>query len=353
MESISLCMIVKNEEKVIARCLESVIGLVNEIIVVDTGSMDETKNIAQQFGAKIYDFKWNNNFSNARNYALEQSTSSWNIVLDADEYIINDCKEELLKFINNEVAIGRIEIRSKFIQNNEVNYDKAFVSRVFPTGLTYNGRIHEQLVSKLPRKNIPIVVGHDGYYLTDKSNRNIPLLLQEVKSKPNDPYYLYQLAKEYRGNKNYDLANQWFEKSYALLNGNEIYYPSLVVIYLYTLKEVADLNLAIKIIKDNQTRLVQLPDFHFIRALLYMDLVLSDTNKYINLFPEIEKCYLKCIELGDSEHYDSVVGTGSFAALYNLGTFYEVTGQINKAKECYSRASEYNYKPAINRLDSL
>lgn len=353
MESISLCMIVKNEEKVISRCLESVINLVDEIIVVDTGSTDNTKEIARQFGAKIHNYKWNNNFSDARNYSLQKSTSNWNLVLDADEYIIEYSRDEIFEFIKNEKAIGRIEVRDKFIQNGEVDYAKSFISRVFPAGNYYNGRIHEQLDSSLPRKIIPLVIKHDGYFLTDKSERNISLLLEEIKLNPKSAYYLYQLAKEYRGIKNYDLANEYFTRCYALLNGNEIYYHSVVVSYLYTLKEVSNLNIALKVINENQTRLIQIPDFHFIQALIYMELVLSNPEKYINMFSLIEKSYLICIELGDSQRFESVIGTGSFAALYNLGVFYEVTGQISKAKDYYQRSANYNYSPAKKRLELI
>lgn len=72
--TISLCMIVRNEEKVLARCLESVRGCVDEIIIVDTGSSDGTKEIAARFTDKIYDFEWIDDFSAARNYSFEQAT---------------------------------------------------------------------------------------------------------------------------------------------------------------------------------------------------------------------------------------------------------------------------------------
>ncbi len=95
MVTISLCMIVKNEEKVLGRCLESLKGLFEEIIIVDTGSVDRTKEIALKYGAKIYDFDWINDFSAARNFAFSKATCDYIYSADADEVID---KENYLKF---------------------------------------------------------------------------------------------------------------------------------------------------------------------------------------------------------------------------------------------------------------
>ena len=80
-------MIVKNEEKHLVKCLKSVRDIVDEMIVVDTGSTDKTKDIAQVFGAKVFDFPWTGDFSAARNHSLEQATGDWILILDADEVI--------------------------------------------------------------------------------------------------------------------------------------------------------------------------------------------------------------------------------------------------------------------------
>src|SRR5205823_5094968 len=82
---VSLCMIVKNEEENLAACLQSVQGLVKEMIIVDTGSTDRTKEIAASFGAKVYDFTWIDNFAAARNESLRHATGRWIFWLDADE----------------------------------------------------------------------------------------------------------------------------------------------------------------------------------------------------------------------------------------------------------------------------
>src|SRR5690606_23174577 len=99
--------------------LESVRMMVDEIIIADTGSTDRTKEIAQSFGARIYDYTWNDSFADARNFALEQSASDWRLVLDADEYIVNDARQLIRSFIAGKRAIGRLKIVNKFVTNNE------------------------------------------------------------------------------------------------------------------------------------------------------------------------------------------------------------------------------------------
>ena len=87
MKTISLCMIVKDEEAVLDKCLKSVHDLVDEIIIVDTGSTDKTKEIAKKYTDKIYDFKWVDDFAKARNYSFSKATKDYIFWLDADDYM--------------------------------------------------------------------------------------------------------------------------------------------------------------------------------------------------------------------------------------------------------------------------
>ena len=101
MITISLCMIVKNEEEVLARCLDSVKDLVEEIIIVDTGSYDKTKEIAYKYTDKVYDFLWENDFSEARNFAFSKATKDYQMWLDADDIITEDNKIKILQIKKN------------------------------------------------------------------------------------------------------------------------------------------------------------------------------------------------------------------------------------------------------------
>ncbi len=102
---LSVCMIAKNEESFLANCLASVQGLVDEIILVDTGSTDKTKEIALRFGAKVFDFSWRDDFAAARNESLRHATGDWILVLDADEELDEEGRENIRQAINkNEFA---------------------------------------------------------------------------------------------------------------------------------------------------------------------------------------------------------------------------------------------------------
>ena len=94
--TISLCMIVKNEEKILRRCLDSLKGIYDEAIIVDTGSTDSTKEIAKEYTDKVYDFVWVNDFSKARNFAMEKATCDYIYMADADEVLDEENRKKFL-----------------------------------------------------------------------------------------------------------------------------------------------------------------------------------------------------------------------------------------------------------------
>jgi len=99
--TLSVCMIVKNEEKHLVKCLKSIRDIVDEMIIVDTGSTDKTIDIARIFGAKVFDFPWTGDFSEARNHSLDQASGDWILILDADEVISPADHKRLLKIIDS------------------------------------------------------------------------------------------------------------------------------------------------------------------------------------------------------------------------------------------------------------
>ena len=123
--TVSLCMIVKDEERYLARCLESAKPLVDEMIVVDTGSSDRTRDIARAFGAKVYPFSWQEDFSKARNVSISKACGQWLFILDADETIAPCDYEKFRKLISNahsrDVAFS-IETRNYTVLNNTVGW---------------------------------------------------------------------------------------------------------------------------------------------------------------------------------------------------------------------------------------
>lgn len=353
MSSLSLVMIVRNESEHLARCIESTLGLVDEIIVADTGSTDDTPEIAAELGARVVRFPWINDFSAARNYALSCANTDWNLILDADEYIVEADVEAVRLFMSGRQGAGRIQILSVTQQDGELNETRNFITRLIPRELRYEGRVHEQVITDLPRINVPIVARHSGYYNRNKAKRNIPLLLEELKNTGDHAYLYYQLAKEYAGIEDYSNSRQCYEKAAALLTGWERYAPNVIVDYLYLLIKLQLYDIGLSLIQKRYPWEHLFPDYHFACGIFYRDLVMHDPGRFVSMLPMIETSYLRCIKIGETDLYDSVAGTGSYAAWYNLGNFYEVTGDLNKAIECYRHSAGYQYERALKRLQEI
>ncbi|MFS0919257.1 glycosyltransferase [Brevibacillus sp. 179-C 1.1 NHS] len=350
---LSLIMITRNEESNIKKCLLSVRETVEEMTIVDTGSTDNTKQIASECGAKVYDFPWTGSFSDARNYALQQASGDWILVLDADEQLAPGSTELIKEFISGPPAIGRVNIVSKYLENGEIQYANSPISRLFPKGVYYTGSIHEQVVSDLPHRMTSITVYHDGYYQTDKTARNIPMLEKELQKEGSNPYLLMQLAREYKNKQDYVEADRCFSQAYQLATKQEGYYPKLVVDYIYNLMKIGKLEASYTVIETEQDQLSNFPDFHFALGMFYMDYVLSNTAAHIDKLPRIEASFHKCLELGDKKEIGGIIGTGSFLASFNLGAYYEVIGDNKQAIEYYRLSAEHDYDKAKERLHLL
>lgn len=349
--SLALVMITLNEEQRLAKCLRSAASFVDEIIVVDTGSKDGTIDIAKQYGAKVVPYSWTKDFSAARNFALSHSSCEWNLILDADEYIESFDREAVNRFMVQSESVGRIHRISETVDRGESSYTSDYITRLIPAGMMYKGRIHEQVDTTLSRKNVPIVVSHDGYLGTNKSSRNIPILLEELEISPNDSYYRYQLAKEYNGINRIEESLTAYEDALRRLSYRERYAPNVLVDYMYALNKAGNYEKLYDIMNQESDFVSQFPDYHFACGVIYLDMIIHDQERYITLLPRIEQAYKRCLAIGETEQYDTVQGTGSYAALYNLGNYYEVLGQTGLARECYRQASELGYDKASRRLN--
>ncbi|MBQ9438888.1 MAG: glycosyltransferase family 2 protein [Lachnospiraceae bacterium] len=166
---VSVCMIVKNEEKRLAKCLDSLAPFGFEIVIVDTGSEDNTVGLASNYTDKIYSFEWVNDFSAARNYSLKMAANPFIFMMDADEWIVSLDMEELNYFRKNlSDQVGAVT-RQNFMGGHigTTDHTERFFSR---RHFHYIGRIHEML-APLQGKELPVlltntVIGHSGYDMT-------------------------------------------------------------------------------------------------------------------------------------------------------------------------------------------
>ncbi len=208
--TLSLCMIVKNEEKFLPRCLESIKGHVDEIIIVDTGSTDSTIEIAKGYNAKIYHHPWENSFSKARNYSLKYATCKWILVLDADEEVDRKNAHKLKDVIKeNSVNVIYLPIISRPVGGKNItiaNSERLFKNHL---GFHYEGIVHNALKHSGLIKKANIKVYHYGYNQDDKIiekkfRRTSTLLKKQIKNDPKNPIPHHYLASAYLGRKKYD-----------------------------------------------------------------------------------------------------------------------------------------------------
>lgn len=352
---INLVMIVKNEERSLGRCLEAARPLVDRMIVVDTGSNDRTRAIAEKMGAELYSFTWIDDFSAAKNFALDQSDGDWNLVLDADEYVRPYKRRDLERVLASRegVWLGGMLWYNSYPEEDGISVSTSILPRLLPKGVRYTGRIHEQPEGAYPCCQIPLEVDHDGYLYTDKGERNLPYLRLEAQEHPEDGYYQFQLASTLRNLRRQEESLPYFRGFYRLSRREESYRAGGVVLYLYTLLDVGTmecLSEAGAVVEREEPELGGWSDFCFVCGLFYMKRVLSDVERYMGLLPKIEYCYKRCLELGERPELGGVVGTGSFKAAYNLGAWYEVSGQKDLAVRYYRAAAKAGYGPAKERL---
>lgn len=211
---LTLSMIVKNEEKMLRGCLESAEKVVDEIVIVDTGSTDRTIEIAKEFGAKVYHFNWIDDFAAARNESLKHSKGKWILYLDADERIsqfeVDKFRKSLSELSDNSGGlICTIESPHTNLSGGESDVHRGSYPRIFRNlGLDkvkFQGRVHEQISPSLKDNNLQllqsdIIIYHLGYdqsreIMEGKIERNYRMLLQHVREEPTNGYAWYQLGQ--------------------------------------------------------------------------------------------------------------------------------------------------------------
>lgn len=200
---LSLCMIVKNEEAMLHRCLRSVRDYVDEMIIIDTGSKDRTVEIAKEFGAKVFHHKWENDFAKHRNQAIDNARGEWILMLDADEELKEGGGDVLRQAIRNE-EIDSIEVTNISFFNNGsseawVNQTRLFRNR---SEIYYSDIVHEQLLGTRNTKRYPIYIKHYGYdldkdYSQIKHERNVRLIKEQIMDDPGNFFYHLNLAVSY------------------------------------------------------------------------------------------------------------------------------------------------------------
>lgn len=216
---LSIGMIVKNEEKNLRECLEAMRPILqqidSELIIADTGSTDATVSIAKEYTENVFYFEWCDDFAAARNATIDRAKGEWYMAVDADESF--EDTSPLIDFFNSgeykKYKSATYSVRSFSSSKMDVYSD---ISAVRLTKLTkdtrYQDPIHEYLNAQRPVKFLPLVADHTGYIWEDpeftkkKAERNLSLLLLQLKKNPKHPRTLLHLSQSYAINQDYDSA---------------------------------------------------------------------------------------------------------------------------------------------------
>jgi GT2 family glycosyltransferase/tetratricopeptide (TPR) repeat protein/glycosyltransferase involved in cell wall biosynthesis len=229
---VSVCLIAKNEERFLPQCLRSVRALASQIVVVDTGSTDRTSDLAREFGAEVHSFPWCDDFSAARNVALEHATGDWVLILDADEELGPEQEDLMTRELQAAAVLG---YRLPIIDRGREQEGCSYVPRLFRNapGLFFVGRIHEQAFSSiqvrcqqwgLKHQLGKVVLLHHGYTSEvmasrNKVQRNLRLLERAIEELPDEPNLIMSLGLELVRSGKLEAGLERYWEAFRLLSG--------------------------------------------------------------------------------------------------------------------------------------
>lgn len=332
---LSICMIVKDEEKFIDKCLKSLKPLMDlnlaELIIVDTGSTDNTIQIAKKYTEKIYFKEWNNNFSESRNYSISFAKGEYIFIMDADQDMDKKEINKLIKFFEsyeykkfNTYSL----VYKNFMKEDLSEYAYFSLNIIFKNDgeFRYEGKVHNQPIFKKPIKHLDIYMNHYGYIMTEdikekKFKRTATLLLKELDKDPNNIYYRYQLSRSYEMHGDNEKALYEVNKYLSLLSNTKMdnkfkinYYHNAAIIYFNAKK--------------------------YDECIYYSNLMLEYDKELIDSYYLIGKCniinnnidkalinlklYLKYISIFKYEKYADMNGLEIFSYEYKSNVIIEI-----------------------------
>lgn len=350
MHPISVCIIAKNEDKRIEKCLASVKPYGFEIVVVDTGSTDRTKEIASRYADKVLDFAWCDDFSAARNFSLREASNNWIFMIDCDEWIKEIDVEELNYFRKHHPdSVGVISRENLVTRNgqtalNNTDHTERFFNRKL---YHYTGIIHEQLTpvhgKELPCLLLHTTIEHTGYDMTPeeqiaKSERNLILLKKQLEQEPENPYVYYQIGKGYEIINDYQSACEYYDKGLCFdVDPSLAYVQAMVISYGNTLllTEQADIALGFEQIYEE---FASTADFVYLMGRIYM------ANK---MYPQAVEQFIKATTFESCKFN----GVNSFLSFYHIALICEKLGDIDNAIAYYHKCG--SYPPAVEKAARL
>lgn len=340
---IGVVMIVKDEEDKLRACLDSVKNVVDEIVIVDTGSVDKTVDIARIYTDKIYSYPWQEDFSAARNFAIDKCSCKWILSLDADE-CLDTGAGDLRVLITNTASEAFFIPLKNCISPSGSDFNEIGVLRLFRNLPQYrfHGKIHEQIsitAQDLVRySNYPIIIHSyiEPGRKQHKRRRNINMITEQLKNQPENQEFLkYYLGCEWLGLGKYQQAYECFRSAYKKLDSTHIFFRSSVIRSLIVcLRQMEKFEEALALCMRETEVYPEYTDLFFDGGV-----VLEQMGEY-----EIARRWFKvAVDLGTPRIlYQHSNGTEDFLAYYHLGHCCQAIGKPEEASQCYQAALQHN-----------
>lgn len=350
--TVSLCVIAKNEEEVIARCLQSAREAADEFIVVDTGSTDGTIEAARLAGAQVHLRSWKHDFAAARNESIALAKGEWILVMDADEALEEGHGPQLRKLLEDTPDADGFFIQIiNYIGagDKQVGSSASSALRLFRNkpGYRYEGRIHEQIVQPILNANpqakllySSIRLNHGGYLpeVVQKKNkvqRNMELLLRELENSDNESFHRYNLGIEYMRSRQYSQALEQFRRSRSILDWRRASFGHVVILReVNCLQALGQWEEAAQVCAGAAEELKDYPDLFLTMGRIYYRL---------HQWTEAAAAFRKALEIGQAPpKYTSESGAGTYSASFYLGKTLEQLRDYEGAAGCYANALRFN-----------
>jgi hypothetical protein len=339
MADLCLTVIARNEVRSIRRCLESARPYVDRMLVLDTGSSDETPAIALSCGASVHYMTWTGSFSEARNRSMELANASWCLVLDADEWVDAKMKRDALAdHMQSSRSAGSILIRSVIDVEGQPGIADSRIPRLIPGNTRYRGRIHEQPMTAGPDVTLDFLVHHDGYsrqLAAAKHSRNLNSLEMAVQEEPDSAYLHFQLAVQYETVSDWVLVLEHLLKSRSLGAEQHPFGHGLTVRLMHALARCGRLEEGLELGLKARQRWSDSSDVHFAFGNLCLDAAVADPQSAASVWlPAAEGAWLECLEIGEAAPYgDHIMGRGGYLAAHNLATLYSGIGDSARSEK--------------------
>ncbi|WP_411678880.1 glycosyltransferase [Clostridium thailandense] len=347
--TLGLCMIVKNEEKNLPRCLESVKDIVDEIIIVDTGSTDSTVEIAESYGAKVLLYKWDDSFANARNFSLQKASKDWILIMDADDELKEEDKDKVIHLVNDknsdvDVYFGETLSYVGDAPGSDIytNLNVRFIKN--GKGIKFKGDIHEQIIfeNKNNARLVDVRFYHYGYLnktveVKNKRKRNMQIIKKTLEDNPKDSFMLYNMGTEYMALGNFSEALNYYKKSYEDFNPDLVAFNSkLILKMIYCYEVLGEFKEEIKLINEGLKYYPEFTELEFRRAMVFYN-----RKKYDMAIEALNKC----IDMGEPPAvFRDLSGVGSYRVYYLLGAIYFDMENYDEAYKYLDKALKLNYK---------